>query len=127
MANPDSLVPFKKGFDPRRNITGKHRGRGWLATKVRVALEKIAEGSAEPYHELLVKRILSKAVVEGDKDMIKLIWNYMDGMPQIDITSGGQPIEDEFSELSDEELDKIISEGDTASEGESESGEGEES
>ena len=43
--------------------------------------------------EKLGKAIFRKAL-EGDMNAIKLIWSYMDGLPQanVDITSGGQSL-----------------------------------
>ena len=43
--------------------------------------------------DALAKSIVKKAL-EGDIAAQKLVWNYMDGMPQqkTDITSGGKPI-----------------------------------
>ena len=34
------------------------------------------------YAELLVKKQLHKAIVEGDDASIRLIWNYVEGMPK---------------------------------------------
>ena len=36
------------------------------------------------YAELLVKKQLHKAIVEGDDASIRLIWNYVEGMPKQD-------------------------------------------
>lgn len=57
--------------------------------------------------EELGKAILDKAKA-GDPTALKLIWNYMDGMPQqtTDITSDGEKIE--FGSLTDEQIDARI-------------------
>src|SRR3990167_4588704 len=105
------LVPFKKGFDPRR---GHVKGMRHITSLIRQALKQKAEKDGQlldsTYEDLFIKQILKKATIDGDKDMIKLIWNYMDGLPQFDVTSGGRPIHDKMQEYGDDELRKIIAE-----------------
>lgn len=72
-------MPFQPGQSG--NPAGKPPGTKHLTTKVREALEKIAEGTNTSHEELLVKAILKKAIVDGDAASQKLIWNYLDGMP----------------------------------------------
>ena len=72
---------FKKGDDPRRNTAGRPEGSRSFTTKVKEALEKIAEGKDYTYEEALVKSVLKKAIIDQDQQMIKLIWNYLDGLP----------------------------------------------
>ena len=73
---------------------GKPKGTRSFTTKVREALEKIAEGKDYTYEEAFIKSILKKGIVDGDASTQKLIWNYLDGLPmqRTDITSGGKVI-----------------------------------
>lgn len=74
-------IPFKQGEDPRRNIEGRPVGAKSFTTKVKEALEKIADGKEYTYEEAFIKSILKKAIVDGDASTQKLIWNYLDGLP----------------------------------------------
>lgn len=73
-------MPFVKD-DPRINREGRPPGTKNFTTKVREALEKIAEGKDYSYEEAFIKSILKKAIVDGDVNMQKHIWNHLDGMP----------------------------------------------
>lgn len=73
-------MPFVKD-DPNINRDGRPVGTKNFTTKVRQALEKIAEGKNYTYEEAFIKSILKKAIVDGDSQIMRLIWNYLDGMP----------------------------------------------
>ncbi len=78
-----NLVPFKKTegdvVDPRINTTGLNRGSKWLTTELDEALRQIGEGNKDTYYVLLVKRVMRKAIVDGDMRAIELIWNRIEG------------------------------------------------
>ena len=82
-AQRDAKGHWLPGSSPNPN--GKPKGTTALSTKVRAALTKIAltnkEGEEKSYEELLVERILSKAIVDGDSSMITLLWAYLEGRP----------------------------------------------
>lgn len=52
------------------------------------------QGQKATYLELLINRIFKQAIQNGDQQMIKKIWNYIDGLPKqsTDITSDGKSI-----------------------------------
>ena len=89
--NPPHL--FQKGVSG--NPSGRPKGSKNLTTKVREALSKIADGKDYTYEEALIKSILKKAILDQDQQMIKLMWNYLDGLPSqsMDITSDGDKLE----------------------------------
>ena len=89
------LIPFVKG-DPRINRKGRTPGSGIsITTEIKRKLEDVPEGQKATYLELLINRIFKQAIQDGDQQMIKNIWNYVDGMPRqnTDITSDGEKLE----------------------------------
>lgn len=89
-------MPFKKG-DPNINRKGRiDGGDGFSITKmIRDELQNVEPKTKKTWGELVLRRILLKATNEGDTQMLKAIWSYVDGMPKqsTDITSGGDKIE----------------------------------
>ena len=86
-----------KGFMPGEsgNPNGRPPGSGIsITTEIKKKLEEVPEGQKATYLQLFINRILKQAIQDGDQQMIKQVWNYVDGMPsqKTDITSGGKPI-----------------------------------
>ncbi len=81
MSNPASLVPFKPGFDPKRNMKG-NPGSKWLTTMLADALKKVANDQGEGFDVQLIKRVMRKAIVEGDMRAIEHVWDRLEGKPQ---------------------------------------------
>lgn len=95
-------MPFKKG-DPNINRKGRIDGSISLTSAIKRELQKCPEGyDKRTYLELLVKRIIKKAVIDGDAVTIKQIWNYIDGLPKQNINLEGQ-----LTFLSPEQKEKI--------------------
>ena len=78
--NRNEKGQFKEGVSG--NPKGKPRGTGIsITTEIKRMLEKCPDGQKATYLQLLLNRILKKAIQEGDQQMITRIWNYVDGMP----------------------------------------------
>ncbi len=75
---------FKKGQSG--NPKGRPPGSVSITTEIKKKLGEIPDGQKKTYLELLINRILKLGVVDGNEQMIKAIWGYVDGMPK-------QPIE----------------------------------
>ena len=85
----------EKGRFVQGNLGGPGRPKGLTITSlVRAELDKAPEGEESTYAELLIRQLLKKAIVDGDHPTQKLIWNYIDGLPQasLDVTSDNRPI-----------------------------------
>lgn len=71
---------FNKGQSGNPN--GRPKGSISITTRIKRELQKMPRGQKITYLEALIKKILKKAIVDEDKETIKLIWNYVDGMPK---------------------------------------------
>lgn len=98
MSNPniarDSSTTFKPGQSG--NPAGKPPGTKNFTTKVREALEAIADGEKDVTNEKkLIRAILKRGIIDGSDAAQKLIWEQLDGKPlQKTEVSGpdGQPL-----------------------------------
>lgn len=71
---------------------GKPKGARHLTTLVRDALKKMGktkDGKEMSYEQALVEAILQKAIIDQDPTTIRLVWNYLDGMPNQNINLSG--------------------------------------
>ena len=78
------------------NLKGRPKGSISITTVMKRLLQKIVktqDGTSKQRVETLAGNILAMALNEGNEAMIKLIWNYVDGLPtQTVIGEGLQPI-----------------------------------
>jgi len=72
---------FKKGQSG--NPGGRPLGSGLSITNaIKIELGKVPKGKKATNLVLLVKEIFKQAIKEGDQNMIRQIWNHVDGMPK---------------------------------------------
>jgi hypothetical protein len=82
---------FAKGVSGNPN--GRPKGIS-ITEMVKAALEEVEPKSGKTWKVVVVEKILTKATNEGDTNLLKAIWAYIDGMPvqSTDITSNGEKI-----------------------------------
>lgn len=88
--NPDGTFP--KGVSG--NPAGKPKGTRHMTTKIVEAITAVSEGSIDSEDREIVKALVRKAK-DGDIQAIKIIFNYVDGMPIQGIEhtgAGGEPL-----------------------------------
>ena len=93
--------PFQKGQSG--NPAGRPKGSVSITTEIKRKLEETPKGQKKTYLELLVATILKRAIEDGNEQLIRQIWNYVDGMPKEsrDITLETRPILQVSSVLAD--------------------------
>ena len=105
--NPDGTI--KSGH---LNPYGRPLGAKNFTTKVKEALmligQRTEDGKEISYEEALVKKILKLAIIDGDQQMIKLIWNYLDGMPTYRLEGNISTTNYDLTAEEKEKLDKLL-------------------
>lgn len=109
----DARGRFLKGH---QKLGGRKPGSISITTKIKQMLEEIPPGERMTRLEALARRIFIMAINEGNEQMIKLLWNYVDGMPKESIEMKGEIEHKEnriidLLEDADEETRKKIVEG----------------
>ncbi len=74
--------------NPTGEGAGRPKGSISITEQIKKKLEEIPPNEKKTYLEALVLKILKKAMVDEDQQMIKTIWNYVDGMPKQNILLG---------------------------------------
>ena len=64
------------------NPSGRPAGSVSITTEIKKKLDEVPEGQKKTYLELLINKIVRQAIIDGNEQMIKFIWNYVDGMPE---------------------------------------------
>ena len=72
---------------------GRPKGSVSITGEIRRKLQQASE-SGRTYLDLVIDKIIDKAIKDGDTATLRIMWSYIDGMPKqsTDITSGGKPI-----------------------------------
>ena len=86
MANPESLKPFQKGDDPRRNTKGRPLGSISIQKQMGELLrekanDKVWESKDITYLELLLEKLFHKAIEEKNVSAMKFILEQLEGKP----------------------------------------------
>lgn len=87
--NPSRWKPGQSG-----NPKGSPKRDESLTGLMREFLRGIDEKTGKERRQMFIEKAFKKAEEEGDNVTMKLIWNYLDGLPQghLDLTSKGDTI-----------------------------------
>jgi len=97
------------------NPNGRPKGSGLNLTRLlKDKLEEVPEGKKEPYKELFIKTLLHKALIDKDMHSMRLVMNYVDGLPTQRIESEVTVKEYKWADYEDdnistEEVDQTVS------------------
>jgi len=82
---------FKKGQSGNPN--GRPKGSISITGEIKKKLQEAA-GNGKTYLDLVIQKIIDKAIKDGDTATLRIMWSYIDGMPKqsTDITSNGKTI-----------------------------------
>ena len=85
------MPKFEKGQSG--NPAGRPKGTTGSFSLVGILkeeLQRCPEGQdKKTYADLIIKRMLKEAIEKGDQQQIRLIWNYIEGMPKQSMELGG--------------------------------------
>lgn len=108
--NIDGIKPHQWQPGQSGNPSGKAIGRKNYSTYLREALEEEVQAGDQKItmRELLMKRIVKKAVEEGDARMIEMVMAYIDGKP-IQRVAGedGGPVQIDMFSVVRKQLKKV--------------------
>jgi hypothetical protein len=76
-----NLKPFKKGFDPNRNLNGRPEGSVSIVEGIRRKLLEVEPGTKKQYLELFLSSYFKNAIKDGDNNLMRDMINRVDGMP----------------------------------------------
>jgi len=107
-------MPFKKGENWNGNANGRPKGSfRTLTPMIEEELKRIPEGEKETYRKKFIRVLLDKAIKDKDTQTMKLVLNYVDGLPvqHIDHTTGGEAFGDLLTDEQKQRLAKEILNG----------------
>lgn len=116
--NPSPTTRFKKGVSGNPN--GKPPGTLSMTNKIKEFLLEMGK-DGETHGDKLKRAIVLRAITKSDV-LAKEILDRVDGKvpQQTDVTSGGKPISFDTKSLTNEQLERLISESGTSKKGTSE-------
>ena len=71
------------------NLKGRPLKKDSITHLMNEFLKKKPKGQKVTYKEIFIKKAFKKAI-DGDIPAMKLIWNYIDGLPTQNVNLGGQ-------------------------------------